>query len=60
MEWWNRYGPAVLCYQTEWLIFWTLVIVTIKNRRRRKTRIDKFDFDDALKKPLNLHAILAW
>jgi hypothetical protein len=46
MEGWNWCGPAVLCYQTDWLIFWTLVIVTRKNRRRRKTRMGEFDFDD--------------
>ena len=38
MECWNRCGPAVLCYQTDRLIFWILEIVTRKNRRRRKTR----------------------
>ena len=46
MEGWNWCGPAVLCYQTDWLIFWTLVIVTRKKRRRRKTRMGEFDFDD--------------
>jgi hypothetical protein len=45
MECWNRCGPAVLFYQTDWFI-WTLDIVTRKKRRMRKTRIDEFDFDD--------------
>ena len=27
MDCWNQYGPAVLRYQTHWLIFWKLVIV---------------------------------
>ena len=40
MECWNRCCSAVLCYQTKWLIFWTLMIVTRKNRRKRKTRMD--------------------
>ena len=35
---WNRCGPAVLSYQTNWLTSWTLVIVSRKDRRRRKTR----------------------
>ena len=26
MECWNRCGPAVLRYQTHWLIFWTLIL----------------------------------
>ena len=43
---WNRCGPAVLCYQTDWLNFWALEIVTKKPKRRRKTRMDEFDFDD--------------
>ena len=48
MEGWNRCDPAVLCYQTNWLIFWTLVIVKRKKRRRRTktTRMDEFGFDD--------------
>ena len=29
-----------------WLIFWTLGIVTMKKRRRKKSRTDEFDFDD--------------
>jgi len=46
MECWNRCGPAVLRYQTHWLIFWTLVIVKRKKKSRRKTRIDEFNFED--------------
>ena len=46
-DWGWSVGPAVLCYQTDWLIFWTLEIVTRKKRtRRRKTRMDEFDFDN--------------
>ena len=45
MECWNRCAPAVLRYQIHWLIFWTLVIEKRK-KRRRKTRMDEFDFDD--------------
>ena len=46
MEYWNLCGIVVLRYQTLWLIFWTLVIVKRKKSRRRKTRMDAFDFDD--------------
>ena len=46
MECCNRSGPADLCYQTDWLIFWTLKIVTRKKTRRRKTGMDEFDFND--------------
>ena len=46
MECWKRCGPAVLHYQIHWSIFWTLVIVKKKNRRRRKTRMDELDVDD--------------
>ena len=48
MECWNRCGPAVLRYQTHWLILWTLAIVKRKKKRRRmrKTKMEEFDFDD--------------
>ena len=36
MHCWNRCGRAILSHQTNWLIFWTLVIVKRKKRRRRK------------------------
>ena len=38
MECWNPCDPAVLRYQTHWLIFWTLVIVKRKMKRRRTIR----------------------
>ena len=37
-EGWNVGTGVVPCYQTHWLIFWTLVIVKRKNRRR-KTKV---------------------
>jgi len=45
IECWNRCGPSVLRYQTHWLIYWTMGIVTMKKRRRKNSRKDEFDFD---------------
>ena len=53
MECWDRCGPAVLFYQTDRLIFWTPEIVTRKKRRRRKTSMDEFYFNDISESQVN-------